>query len=274
MACDLLRRAAQDANKCGCKLPPKEDTRAQCQGLSRLPSSCDYWALAGRRDQLFKVQYGLDSLPWADSATKKAYQLTIQNLQSDISMIEAKLKASFPKITDADLADVGYWKTQRCLLDSTGQTRHNAMTGETQKYYGRRELQEAGYQPDPLVKLAVPASLKMPQQVTGLVPVLADRLAAPEYVVLLLLLVLVVAAIALGVSANRWKKDKYLRAIRKREDRIEEYEAHDPWAKLGMPALQLDPNDKLREMVPQYEKQGYCMTQYRKKLGMPLGPQC
>lgn len=272
MACDLLRRSMRDANKCVCKPPPKKDPRAQCQGLTKLPDSCLFWELANRRDQLFKMQYSFDSVPWADEVTKKAYTLKLQDMHSGIAHIEAKLKLAFPDITDEDLAGVEYWKLQRCFLNDGGMPRHNAMTGTSRKYFGRADLQSAGYVPDSVVDLAVPSVLKMPQQVTDMMPVLGDRLAAPEYVILMILLVLTAVAIALGVSVYRRKGGKHARGPGKRGKTSESRGTSDPWANMGMTLD--DPDDKLRELVPQYESRGYCMTQYRKKLGMPPGPPC
>lgn len=264
MACAAVRQAVADANKCGCK--PPDDPRLQCKGLTAVPASCAVWGLAQRRDNLFQVQYSPEGAsPFASSVNRVAHERAVADLQADVAKLEGQVRAAFPALTDADLADIEYWKMQRCLADGA----------ERAKYFDRPRLQAAGYAATPLVNVKVPDSLALPTNFKNLVPVMADRLAPPEIVLLFILLVLVAAALGLYALSRQQRKTAYARAVRQREAGVAAAQAADPWARMfGAPTVREDPDDKLRALVPQYEAQGYCMSAYRQKLGMPPGPKC
>lgn len=275
MACNALRTAIADANKCGCKLPG--DNRLQCRGLTEVPPSCVLWELAQRQDNLFQVNAqsrvrGLN--PFASKIDRLAHQKAVTNLKVDVEKLKGEAKKAFPELSDADLDDLQYWKMQRCLINADGDP---AVTPNgSRKFVGRTRLQTTGYSATPLINVPVPKAAKLPESVARLVPVAADRVAPPEIILLIILLVLV--AVALGLysthkhAERKRRREAYMQGLRAHDASIAAREANDPWAKLGSPTYQVDPNDHLRELVPQYEARGYCMAAYRKKLGMPARP--
>lgn len=266
---DLTRRALDESSKCNC---PAEGNAA-CVGVLEPPASCLVGQLAHIQDLLFAHKYRVDFKTPAE-----ARRAEVADIEEDVKHLEGQVAAAFPDCCAAPGAgkptvrgsDFQYWKMQRCLLFPDGT---KAPGG--QRYVSRETLKaQLRYAPKPLIHVKA-LDGKLAPQYTDLVPIMADRVMNPELVLVVILLVLIGVVWGLLSSVSKWKRAKYFQGIRDRDAAIEAAEAADPWRyETGTPSFTVDPNDKWRLLVPQYEAQGYCMKEYRRKLGMPEGPDC
>lgn len=262
-ACDLTRDALDNATKCACP----DSNLAQCKGVTETPPSCAVWKLADYRDTYFKWQYNpADLLSHNASSVRKA---KLEDLGADIVAQENILKSHYGD--DAPVDELEYWKMQRCLRSSGPADGASDQYGK--EYVNRPVLQaEAGYAPQPLFG-GKTLEGKLPASATGLVPVMADRFVNADLALILILIILIAVLWGLIASVSKWRKGAYQRNLKAKVARVHKEQAHDKWGFLD-PTVQEDPKDKWRLMIPQYEAQGYCMKEYRQKLGMPPGPDC
>lgn len=264
--CDIARDALSKSNQCVCDGSEASKTKAQCTVDGKLitepPASCSVLTLASRRDLYFKTQYDPATALKGGSLRKKI----LANIGADIELEEKKVKQAYGD--DAPVDDISYWRMQRCLVnkDGTRGTFNN-------RYVNRETLEEkSSYAPQP----AIGASFlkgRIPAKLTNLLPVLTDRLMDPSLMVVVLLIIMLIILWVLITKAIAGKRAKYMSTVRSRVDKVKEENLDNPFAYLG-DSYEESKSDDLRLKIPEYEARGYCMAAYRKKLGMPSGPNC
>lgn len=197
LACQAVRQAAAESNKCTCA-PGGKDPRAQCQGVEGPPASCALWGLAGRRDKLFKARFSPQGL-LGDS---QAHRMILTDLETDVAKLERQVIDAFPTLSDAEVEKISYPYMAKCTINENGQPLVNPATGKKTKKYTRDMLQGYGYRPDPLLNIIIPPAYSLPAQITDIVPVSLDRIAPPE----IILLVLFVLLLCVGMLVSYYRK--------------------------------------------------------------------
>lgn len=258
MQCAIVRDALAKGPRCDCTGADLPQCRVGGVLMTSPPASCKVLDLAATRDQYFQTQYS--PLDLASSDGKVTRDATLRDLGYAIAKSEAELRQAYG--ADAPVGAISYWRMQQCLADESGRR----VAGR--KYLGREDLvRDGNYAGKPLLGGAALAG-RMPAGLVRMVPVLGDRLMGPELLLLVILLVLVGISWGLAASVARQGRGAYRRSL---EARLAAARRAPP---AGGPAAAALVVDKQRAKVFDYEAQGYCMRDYRKKLGMPPGQAC
>jgi len=265
--CTTMRAAMAQSRKCRC--PDK--SLPHCDGIESPPGLCSVFKLANDRDIRFNWAYGLEGL----QASEAVYQAKQTNIEHNIEEQGNILRKQEPGSREPgshqrlDLDDVSWKNMQWCLLSPDG--RPSGQFAHT--HIKRQDLALEGYKPRPLIG-GDKFYGTLPPAVTDIVPIYMDRFMNPDLLLLLLLIVLLTVLGLLVYTSRQWARKCLIRkAVKKRMTR-EALEDSDPFKGTGFESWSADPNEKWKALVPIYEAENYCMKEYRKKLGMPPGPNC
>lgn len=250
--CDILRAGAAAVMQTGV-----------CGGATP-PPDCYTTDLATKRDMYFQTKYAPSGLISGISRDIRAKELGI--LQTSINTDSAQLKTKYG--ADAPTG-VSWNEFTQCLWRPDGSRGgpHN------NKYFERNDLVSLGYQPQPLFGAAILEG-KIPPTLTNKIPVWLDRVFNPALAVVVIFLLLAVVLAVLVYKARKWAQQAPERAAAAKEAWRKKMEAHDPYRGTPFETYPADPNTKWEQLIPVYEAEGFCMEEYRKKMGMPVTDHC
>lgn len=192
-ACDIAADAVTQANLCACPPAGAADAPPQCEGRDGPPPSCKALELAERRDLHFNWKYRLNPPGGGQRQAKLAA------LERGISELEGELRAAYGP--GAEVEKVAFWRFRGCPLPAGG-----AGDRFGRKTIGREHLAAAGYTSRPLVGGSLEGKILTPAA-ANFVPVVCDRIAPPDLVVIFVALVLLALAAA-GYRAWRRRRQK------------------------------------------------------------------
>lgn len=252
--CSALEADPQQAIPEGCKTsdrpngPPKE--------------VCGLTNAANVRMKLFATKYDPTSV-FMSGANKAVRTQSQANYGAIIAKSEQELGAAYPKATPG-ATDVGWTDVERCLWNADGSPGGPSNT----KYFERTGANFMGMNPEwPLgQKFASGTLWKAGKQ--SPVPITVDYMMNPDlFAILMFALVVIIFGILMWKA---WKDTKAAPDIaqRKKDAEHDQLEASDPYAGSAFETY-YDPGAKCRKYVYDMESQGYEMTQWRTKCGMP-----
>jgi hypothetical protein len=248
--CDVLRAGAavaMRANACAGDAPEVD---------------CYVTDTATKRDMLFRTKYSPAGLLSGSAVRNKELEV----LQGDIAANSSRLRS---KYGDAAPVNAGWVDFTRCLWNADGS--RGGPHGNV--FFDRDDLVALGYQPQPLFAVSALKG-RLPSSLTRRVPVWFDRIFDPDLAVVFLFLVVAALLVTILFKVHRWSKGKVAREAAAKEFTRRRLEASDPFRGTRFESFPADPDDRWRRLVPAYEAEGYCMEDYRKKLGMPVTSRC
>ncbi len=250
--CDIIRAGAAARMRSGV-----------CTGEAP-PPDCYVTDLATKRDMYLRTKYSPVGLLSGTARDIRNKELAIlqTSLDLDLAHIREKYGAAAPaQISWNDFTD--------CLWNPDGSP--GGPYGN--QYYGRADLASLGYQPQPLVG-ATAFQGQLPPKLTNAIPIWVDRILNPDLAVVFLFVLLVAVFAILVYRSYVWTQHAPERARAAKEALRVEKEKDDPYRGTSFESYPADPNAKWQQLIPRYEKEGYCMESYRKKWGMPVSDHC
>ncbi len=253
--CDVVRDAVAQSHLCACP----NDKLPQCKGVTKAPPKCSVFHVAKLQDTKFKWKYTLDPL--------KAQKLS--QIDKDIEKDAITLKLIYG--IELSPEDLEWWKMQRCLINK----KTGAKGGQfANKYLERQDLELLGYSPTPIIGGDFMFTA-LPDKVLRTIPVAWDRFLNPAMMIFFLIILLcVIFGIFYVLVRNTLRRKQKSKQHQMEIKRFIKEKEQDPYIHTSFESWPADPNKEWKDLIPVYEAQGYCMADYRKKLGMPPGPNC
>lgn len=206
------------------------------------PLACAVTDAATKRDFLFKTKYDPSGLLTPTDRQVRQKELGI--IQDDLAGDEVDMQRKFGLHAPVDISWADFTS---CLWNPDGRPGGP----HENEYFRREDLTSLGYTPRPLVGGRVFADTAALRPLRGSVPVWLDRFVNPGLAIVLVFAFIVLVFGALLYAAYR--------------------SGH---AGEAPAANDTSRRAKATAIIHKYEKAGYCMEEYRKKVGLPVTDKC
>lgn len=254
--CDIIRDMAAVLN-CGlCEGKPTSNCPA---GVS--PVVCSIPSIANDRMELAALVYNpANILP----ENKAVFSLSKQNYATAIQNSETELGAAYPD-AEKGATSVSWPDLEYCLWNLQGTPAGTA----SNVYFGRKDALDFGMVPPyPVGGTFAQGSIWKPGKKQSPVPLTLDYIANPDLIVIIIFTILVIIFAVLIWKTYQRARGAPRRAEQQREAVRRRLEASDPYQGTAFESYP-DPLAKCRNYVETMESQGYNMTYYRQKCGLP-----